>query len=95
MIVLVKLIVTVFGCIAGIVAGLYVFLLVVDRKRQARHWDAYCETHPPISDEEFVQLCAPGVKREIALRVRAIICDCTGIDYDRIHPDTRLMQDVW
>lgn len=78
-----------------IAGGLIAWALRMDRRSRSRHWDAYCETHPPISDEEFLHLCDTGVNRDVALQVRAIICDGTGIDYERIYPDTRLTQDIW
>ena len=90
-----ELIVTTFACVAVAAGGLIAWALIMNGRRQARHWDVYTEKHPPIGDEEFLRLCDAGANREIALKVRAIICDCTVIDYDRIYPNTRLMQDVW
>ena len=49
---------------------------------------------PPISDDEFVALCGPGTNREIALRVRRIVADQLGVDYDRIHPSCSFANDL-
>jgi hypothetical protein len=49
---------------------------------------------PPISDDEFVELCGPGTNREIALRVRRIVSDQLGVDYDRIHPSSSFVNDL-
>ena len=86
---------TLITCFCIVAGGLAGWALIVGGRKSARSWNAYCETHPPISDDEYLRLCDPGVSRDVALKVRAIICDCTGIDYERIYPDTRLMQDIW
>lgn len=90
-----ELFVTIFACVAVAAGARIAWPLVVDGRNFARHWDVCCEIQPPISDEEFSQLCDAAVNRDVALRLRAMIRDCTGIDYDRIYPNTQLMQDVW
>jgi len=90
-----ELLITAFVCVVVAAGATIAWTSVVDRRNLACHWDACCEIHPPVSDEEFSQLCAAGVNRDVALQLRAMICDCTEIDYDRIYPDTQLMQDVW
>ena len=35
---------------------------------------------PPIDDDEFIRRCPPGVRRDVALRVRLIIAEQLGID---------------
>lgn len=49
---------------------------------------------PPISDDEFVELCGPGTNRDVALRVRRIIADQLGVEYDRIHPACSFANDL-
>lgn len=49
---------------------------------------------PPITDDEFVELCGPGTNRHIALRVRRIIADQLGVEYDRIHPSCSFVNDL-
>jgi hypothetical protein len=49
---------------------------------------------PPISDNEFVELCGPGTNREIALRVRRIVADQLSVKYDRIHPSCSFVNDL-
>ena len=47
----------------------------------------------PISDQEFLDACS--VKDpDIALRVRKILSDCSGVDEQFIHPSDRLVQDL-
>ena len=49
---------------------------------------------PPISDDEFVELCGPGTNRDVALRVRRIVADQLGVEYDRIHPSSSFVNDL-
>lgn len=49
---------------------------------------------PPISDNEFVELCGPGTNRDVALRVRRIVADQLGVEYDRIHPSCSFVGDL-
>lgn len=39
-------------------------------------------------------LCPPGTNREIALNVRQIFSDCSGIDYEQIYPSSQLVRDL-
>jgi hypothetical protein len=52
------------------------------------------ERFPPISDDEFVARCGPNTNREIALRVRRIVADQFGAEYDRISPETSFVDDL-
>ena len=49
---------------------------------------------PPISDNEFIGRCSPGVDRERALKVRRIISEQLGVDYDRIYPEQSFVEDL-
>lgn len=48
---------------------------------------------PPISDEEFLAACTPGTRPEVALRVRRIVADQLGVEYERIHPSMSFVED--
>lgn len=52
------------------------------------------EKWPPISEDEFIRRCSPGVDRERALRVRRIIAKQLGVDYDRVYPEQRFVEDL-
>ena len=52
------------------------------------------EKWPPISDDEFIRRCPPGVDRERALKVRRIISEQLGVDYDGVYPDQRFVEDL-
>lgn len=58
------------------------------------HQQAFNERFPPISDEEFVARCRPGTNPTIALKVRAIVADQLGVEYARIYPSSRFVQDL-
>jgi len=49
---------------------------------------------PPISDAEFVARCTPGTDPTIALRVRRIVADNLGVEYDRIYPSMGFIDDL-
>jgi hypothetical protein len=52
------------------------------------------ERFPPMSDEEFVRACGPGTNPDIALRVRRIVSESLGVDYERIHPSSSFVNDL-
>jgi hypothetical protein len=70
---------------------LFVLIAVVwDKKEQA----AFEARFPPISDSEFIARCRPGTDPAVALRVRAIVADCLSIEYERIYPSSRFVEDL-
>ena len=75
----------------------FVKLLINHWKYQAQIWKQnlqYQETHPPISDEEFLKLCDLDVDPRIALRVRELISEVGCIDKNIIYPDARFIEDL-
>jgi hypothetical protein len=78
-----------FGAFSAL--GVFIiFLIFMSRKRQ----ELFETRFPPISDAEFIARCAPGVRPEVALKVRRIVADNLGIQYERIHPSSRFVQDL-
>lgn len=49
---------------------------------------------PPISEDEFIRRCSPGVDRDTALKVRRIIAEQLGVDYHRVYPEQRFVEDL-
>lgn len=49
---------------------------------------------PPITEDEFIRRCPPGVDRERALKVRRIIAEQLGVDYERVYPEQRFVEDL-
>ena len=49
---------------------------------------------PPITDDDFIRRCSPGVDRERALTVRRIISEQLGVEYARVYPEQRFVQDL-
>lgn len=72
------------------VVAVVLILLVVSR----RHRKQFEERFPSISDAEFLARCSPGTDPEVALKVRRIIADALGVEYEWIHPSARLMEDL-
>lgn len=52
------------------------------------------ENYRPLTDEEFLARCKPGIRPETALKVRAILADVSGIPEAKIHPEHRLVDDL-
>ncbi|HZZ71180.1 MAG TPA: hypothetical protein VFE24_02950 [Pirellulales bacterium] len=55
---------------------------------------AFFEKFPPLDDAEFLRRCSPGVNPDVALRVRRIMSDQLGVEYCRVYPDPRLVEDL-
>lgn len=64
--------------------------LIAERQKQAD----FEKRFPAISDDQFMALCPPGTNREIALKVRRIVSDCSGIDYEQIYPSSNFFRDL-
>mgnify|MGYP002779934207 CR=1 FL=1 len=77
----------VFAAFGWIVLAICV---VAGRERRAR----FREKFPPISDAEFVARCSPGTHPEVALKVRRIVADKLGVEYDRVYPSSSFVDDL-
>lgn len=73
-------------CVCYVIWVCYVVLAKQKQEFNARF--------PPISDAEFVARCTPGINPEVALKVRRIVADNLGVDYERIYPSTRFVDDL-
>lgn len=60
------------------------------RRRQAALEQAF----PPISDAEYLALCRPGTNPDVALKVRKVLAEALNVDWERIYPSSRLIQDL-
>lgn len=49
---------------------------------------------PPIEDDEFIARCSPGASRDVALRVRRIVAEQLGVEYERVYPSSRFVDDL-
>ncbi|MBX9581080.1 MAG: hypothetical protein K2X87_12295 [Gemmataceae bacterium] len=76
-------------CVGLVVAAAVVFF-VLARRAEA----ALVDRFPPISDAEFVARSSPGTSPEVALKVRRIVADHLAVEYDRIHPSARFIEDL-
>jgi hypothetical protein len=49
---------------------------------------------PPISDDEFLARCTPGTRPEVALKVRRIVAGRMPVEYERVYPSSRFIEDL-
>lgn len=49
---------------------------------------------PPIDDDEFVRRCGPGANRDVAIRVRRIVSEQLGVEYERVYPEQKFVDDL-
>jgi hypothetical protein len=78
-------------CAVGVYTLLFlsVFILLAKRRRKT-----FEKRFPPISEAEFVARCRPGTDPKVALKVRRIIADSLGVDYERVYPSSRFVEDL-
>jgi hypothetical protein len=74
--------------------SLLILFLVVCAIVSKRQQKAFAERFPPISDAEFMARCTPGTRPEVALKVRRIVADAFGIEYERVYPSSRFVEDL-
>jgi hypothetical protein len=79
----------IFVLVAAVFVIILILCLVAVKQQQA-----FNERFPPISDAEFVARCTPGINPQVALRVRRIVADQLGVEYDRIYPSSRFVDDL-
>jgi hypothetical protein len=74
--------------------GFLLAVICVASIRQKTGHLPYRNQWPPISEDEFIRRCSPGVNRERALKVRRIVSEQLGVDYDRVYPEQRFVEDL-
>jgi hypothetical protein len=75
--------------VTAIVAWLIAEILLGRRRKLA-----FEKEFTPISDAEFMALCPPGTNPAIALKVRRIVSDSLGVEYERIYPSSSFANDL-
>jgi hypothetical protein len=80
------------ACFLG--AGAFVVVVIFCVLAEARRRRDFERRFPPISDAEFMERCSPGTSPEVALKVRRIVAENLGVEYDRIHPSCRFVEDL-
>jgi hypothetical protein len=73
---------------------LIVSVAVVCAISAKRRSESFRERFSAISDAEFMARCTPGTDPKVALRVRRIVADCLGVDYERVYPSSRFVEDL-
>jgi hypothetical protein len=80
--------------VAAGIAGLILLALLAAGAAFARRGAKFAERFPPISDDEFVARCTPGTSRRVALAVRRIVAEHLAVEYERVHPSMRFVEDI-
>jgi hypothetical protein len=76
------------------VCTLILFVVVLGFLMAIRDRADFEKRFPPISDEEFLALCKPGVNPQIALKVRQIVAEYFAIPYERVYPSMTFIEDI-
>jgi len=74
-----------------VLAFVFLFGVLIVSHFQSKRW---LEKWPPIDDGEFMARCEPGISREVALKVRRIVSEQLGVDYEQVHPDQNFVEDL-
>ncbi|QDU22340.1 hypothetical protein [Urbifossiella limnaea] len=74
------------AAVVAVVLGIYATIVLREEDFKTRF--------PPISDDEFLARCTPGTSRHVALTVRRIVAKNLAIEYVRIHPSMRWVEDI-
>ena len=56
--------------------------------------ESFLESHPELSEEEYLLLFDPPVDKDVALKVRKLISEISGLEENRIRPQDRLVTDL-
>ena len=78
----------------AILVSLATLFVVIVMVLAIRNRATFEERFPPISDAEFLARCSPGVDPKVALKVREIVAEYFGIEYERVHPSMRFIEDL-
>jgi hypothetical protein len=78
----------------GVALILVMCILIVIVACEARRRADFNKRFPPITDDEFLAACPPGTDPVIALRVREIVSEQLGVEYARLHPAMRFVEDL-
>jgi hypothetical protein len=78
-----------FAIFAGGVLCVVICCVTIARQQRRN----FARKFPPISDAEFLALCSPGTRPEAALKVRRVISDTPGVEYERVYPSGRFIED--
>jgi hypothetical protein len=76
-----------------VVTLILIFVLICVVKRVPDR-AAFAEKFPPISDAEFLARCRPGTDPAVALKVRRIIAEHLAVEYERVYPSSRFVDDL-
>ena len=82
-------------CLAFLLFPLALLLaFLADPKRDRPDREDLNRLFPPISDKEFLARCTPGTSPEVAIKVRRIVAEMLPVDYERVYPSSRFVEDL-
>jgi hypothetical protein len=76
------------------IAGVFVLFAVLVGASTARHQANFEMKFSPITDDEFMARLPAGTNRDIALKVRRIVATQLAVEYDRLSPECRFVEDL-
>ena len=80
--------------VAGVFAGMIAVIVLAKWSDGKQDRAAFERQFPPISDDEFLARCTPGTRPEVALKVRRMIAEYLAVEYERVHPSMRFVDDL-
>jgi hypothetical protein len=81
--------------ISILLIALVLLVMFVGHVIWAKHQnEAFKLRFPPISDAEFMARCSPETDPAVALKVRRIVAENLGVEYERIYPSSRFAEDL-
>ena len=63
-------------------------------KNRGLRFDHWNKKWPPINEDEFMERLPPGTDRSVALRVRTIVAEQLGVEYDQVYPEQNFVNDL-
>lgn len=82
-----------FGAMAVVWGTAHVAELLLAQRGISAEQD-FRQRFPPISDEEYLARFDVEMNPQIALKVRQILSEALGVEYERIYPESRLVDDL-
>jgi hypothetical protein len=76
-------------CVSVLALVVVICIMLAKRKREV-----FNQRFPPISDAEFLACSAPRTSPLVALKVRRIVAENLGAEYDRIYPSSCFAEDL-
>lgn len=80
--------------VVTVVLAVVLTFVIVCAAAVRKELTSYRERFPPISDAEFMARCRPGTRPEVALKVPRIVAENLGVEYKRVYPSSRFIENL-